>query len=83
MSLVNDILAINGVASMHRGQFGEIALLFPGSRVPGIRCSNEGVEVHVVAKRTAGDLHKLADAIRTQASSHTDAPVDVYIGDIE
>lgn len=83
LSLVEDVLAVPGVSSMHRGQFGEIALLFPGQRVPGIRCSDERVEVHVVAKRTAGDLHALADAIRARTTDHTAAPVDVFIGDIE
>lgn len=83
MSLVGDILSIPGVASMHRGQFGEVALLFPGERVPGIRCSDGRVSVHVVAKRDAGDLHALADAIRTRTTAHTDAPIDVHIGDIE
>lgn len=83
MNLVNDILAVPGVASMHRGQFGEIALLFPGQRVPGIRCSDERVEVHVVAKQDAGNLHALADAIRSRAQTHTAATIDVHIGDIE
>lgn len=79
MKLVEQVLSVPGVSSMHRGEFGEIALLFPGQRVPGVRCTDQGVEVHVVAKRDAGNLHDLGSGIRARAS----IPVQVIIGDIE
>lgn len=78
-TLVQRVLNVPGVASMHRGKFGEIALLFPGERVPGVRCTDNGIEVHVVAKRSAGNLYDLGRSIR----AHVDRPVDVYIEDIE
>lgn len=76
------VCSCDGVAHLHSGQFGEIALLYPGLRVPGLRLVAGRLEVHVVVKLTAGDLHQLATTIRQAVSELVDLPIDVTIGDV-
>ena len=49
-------LAVSGVAGLHAGRFGEVAILLPGERIEGLRNSRRsvehgaelGLEIHVV-----------------------------------
>lgn len=82
-ALVEQILSIPGIAAMHDGQFGEVALLYPGARVPGLRHAGDGLEVHVVVKHGAGDLVQLADVVRSVSHAATKLGTDVVIGDME
>ena len=37
-------LAVSGVAGLHAGRFGEVAILLPGERIEGLRNSRRSVE---------------------------------------
>ena len=87
-TLAAGLCGLPGVAGLHPGRFGEVALLYPRHRVPGIRLAGDRVEVHLVADLSAGrPLAELADAARdltTAALTATSAaglPVDVHVAD--
>lgn len=41
------VLAVEGVAGLHAGMFGEVGTYLPGRRVPGVRIADDVTEVHV------------------------------------
>ena len=80
------VLALPGVAGLSSGEFSEVALLYPGARVRGLRLSGSEVvprlEVHVVADlRAAGNLYELSERVRATAAAHVRFPVDVIVAD--
>ena len=85
--LAQTIRSVTGVAELSSGRFGEVALLFPGQRVSGIRRLQLGddsaIEVHIIA-RYGHDLEQLAGDIR--AAVRAEAPainrVDIVVADI-
>lgn len=87
-TLAADLCRLPGVADLHPGQFGEVALLYPRHRVAGLRLAGDRVEVHLVVDLSARrPLTELADAARdlTTASLTATAaaglPVDVHLAD--
>ena len=36
-AIADQVLAVDGVSGMHSGNVGEVAMLFPGARVAGLR----------------------------------------------
>lgn len=84
-ALVQRITAIPGVADMHSGRFGEVALYYPRTRVRGLKQStgeNPRFEVHIVADLSAQpQLYDLAEEVRTVAAQAQPLPVDVTIAD--
>ena len=89
--LVREICDLDGVAGLYGGQFGEVAILFPGARVRGLHVlvpkdENEvpHLEVFVIVDGDSQpNLEELASTIRETAARYTDAPVDVTISDVE
>lgn len=85
-SLAEDIAArtcaVPGIFGMCTGDFGEIALLFPGGKVPGIRASDSRLEINVVVKRSSGELEQVAAQIRHEVGQLWPGPVDVVIADV-
>lgn len=80
------VRAVSGVADLHAGRFGEVALLFPRARVHGLRTGPDGgLEVHVVvdldAVGTGTDLHTLSARIRKTVGAVVDLPTDVVLAD--
>lgn len=75
------VTAVPGVVSLYRGSFGEIATYLPGRKVPGIRRSHDGTEVHVVVAQGA-DLRSVAAAVHRAAAPVADGPVHVFIDDL-
>lgn len=77
--------SIPGIGSLHSGAFGEIALLYPGQRVSGLRFADGRLEVHVVLDLvtlgTSASIYALADAVRAAVNPHTVLPVDVIVAD--
>lgn len=83
-AIVSEVTSIHGVGDMHSGQFGEVALLYPGTRVQGLRVNDSRLEVRLVCDYAAGeDLHRVAEKVRSVASRHVDLPVDVIFGDAQ
>jgi hypothetical protein len=75
--------ACPSVARMSAGDLGEVATYLPGRRVEGVRISDDGVEVHVVARWDVS-LPAAADEIREALKRVVgDLPVSVFIDDVE
>ncbi|MEJ5928017.1 hypothetical protein WG915_05210 [Corynebacterium sp. H128] len=83
LELLSIVRSIPGVHDMHPGLFGEVALLYPGERVPGVRVTDHCLEIHVVATRDAGDLRMLGNVIVAATQPLSNLPVHVTIGDID
>ncbi|OFK60539.1 MULTISPECIES: hypothetical protein [unclassified Corynebacterium] len=69
-SIAAAVTDLRGVAKLSPGRFGEVALLFPGERVHGIRRPNPQddthLELHIVVDVSAGvPLAELGDVTRT------------------
>lgn len=82
------VVALDGVADLSSGSFGEVSVLYPGQRVTGIRKpsprEDTAIEVHAIVDVSAGKvLQVLADDIRRAA--HAACPelarVDVVFAD--
>ena len=88
-ALRDEILSLPGVAGMHGGQFGEVAMLYPGARVRGLhlltprgRPDETRMEIHLIADLSQlPDLGKLADEVRAVAGRFVSEPVDVFFSD--
>lgn len=88
--LVDAITGIDGVAALNGGRYGEVAMLFPGTRVRGIHVTtprdnsqSQRLEVNVVADgEKLPNLDKLATAVREVAQGYVSIPVDVHIVDV-
>ena len=70
-----------GVTGLHAGVFGEVATYLPGSRVSGVRMSDDSGEVHIVVDINH-DLRAVADEVVTVASQVAGVPVSVVVEDI-
>ncbi|MHA6799116.1 hypothetical protein [Bounagaea algeriensis] len=76
------------VAAAHSGRFGDIAAYLPGRRVPGVRISDERVEIGVTARWSrrlpalVAELRAAVLDLLTRADSAVRA-VDVTVADIE
>jgi hypothetical protein len=76
------VRAVPGVNDLHGGVQGEIAVLLPGRRVPGLRLGDTACEVHVAVDWDA-DIPRTADAIRSAvAPLGGGRPVVVTVEDV-
>jgi hypothetical protein len=62
------VRAVPGVSDLHGGVQGEIAVLLPGRRVPGLRLGDTAYEIHV-AVRWGADIRRTAAAVRTAVAA--------------
>lgn len=75
------VLAVDGVASLHGGVFGEIGTYLPGRRVAGIAIRDDMTEIHIAVTPTAV-VRDTADAVRRAVRAVVDAPVNVVVEDV-
>lgn len=75
------VSAVEGVAGLHAGMFGEVATYLPGRRVSGIRIGTDRVDVHV-SLALGMPVRPTATAIQRAVGELTDLPVDVTIEDL-
>lgn len=84
------VTTVPGVAELTSGAYGEIALLYPGERVAGMRLERgladaDRLEIHVIVDLSVlglgTDLHAFSRRIRSVASAHTELPVTVVLAD--
>ena len=71
-TLAAQIEAVDGVAALYPGKFGEITLLYPQVRVPGIRFSQDekAVTIYLVADVSVDTpLPHAADEVREIAAT--------------
>jgi uncharacterized alkaline shock family protein YloU len=73
--------AVDGVADLHGGMFGEAATYLPGRRVAGIRHDEHGTEVHVVLLFGYPVRHT-AEAVRDAVAPLVTGPVHVTVEDV-
>ncbi|SCX27639.1 hypothetical protein SAMN02799620_04371 [Mycolicibacterium fluoranthenivorans] len=79
--IASAVIAIDGVAGLHAGMFGEVASYLPGRRVAGIRLGPDRVDVHVSLALDA-PVRPTATAIQRAVAAITDLPVDVTVEDL-
>lgn len=80
------VVGVEGIIGLSSGFFGEVALLFAGDRVPGLRIHTEdGVErlsIHLIADASSQvPLTDRADAVRQIAGGFVEFPIDVVFDD--
>ena len=75
------VTAVDGVADLHGGMFGEAATYLPGRRVPGIRLAEDGTEVHV-SLLFGYPLRSTAEAVRDAVAPLVTGPVHVTVEDV-
>lgn len=75
------VRSVDGVADLHGGTFGETATYLPGRRVPGVRMTPDGTEVHV-ALLLGAPIRETAQAVRRAVAAQVPGPVDVTVEDV-
>jgi hypothetical protein len=79
------VTAVPGVAGLSPGSGVEVATLFAGGKVVGLRLSGEQVEVHIIADQVP--LQPVADAAalaarRVLLAAGDERPVHVVVEDV-
>jgi len=85
-AVADAVTSVPGVARLSPGTGVEVATLFAGGKVVGLRLSGTAVAVHIVAD--AGPLQAIADeaaaaARRVLMAAGDSRPVNVVIEDVE
>jgi len=75
------VTAVEGVAGLHAGMFGEVATYLPGRRVSGVRIAADRVDVHV-SLVLGVPVRPTATAIQRAVAELIELPVDVTIEDL-
>ncbi|MDK8305519.1 hypothetical protein QP866_02085 [Corynebacterium imitans] len=82
-------LGVPGVADLHRGRVGEVALLLPNARIDGLRQAyrdgERGIEIHIVFDTASRrDIQSVAADVRSAVLGASDLPfVDVVVADAQ
>lgn len=79
--VAEQVTAVDGVAGLHAGTFGEAATYLPGRKVAGIRISDQGTEVHVTLL-FGNPVRDTAEAIRAVVAGIAPGPVHVIVEDV-
>lgn len=76
------VRAIPGVADLHSGMFGEVGTYLPGRRVPGIRLTDDTVQIHLSAL-VGSPIRDVAAAVRRAVTAeYPGLAVDVTVEDV-
>jgi uncharacterized alkaline shock family protein YloU len=75
------VMSVPGVARLHAGMFGEVGTYLPGRRVPGVRITDDGTEVHVVLIFGI-PVRETAERIRDAVAAVVEGRVDVTVEDV-
>lgn len=82
-AVVERVAACPSVARISPGPAGEVATYLPGRRVPGVRMSDDTIEIHVVARWGVRVPDVAADVRAAIASIAAGCSVDVHVDDVE
>lgn len=75
------VLAVDGVAGLHGGSFGEAATYLPGRRITGVRTGTDGTDVHV-SVYFGTPVRETALLVQRAVSRVATGPVHVTIEDV-
>ena len=75
--------ACRSVAGLSAGPVGEVATYLPGRRVPGVRLSDDRIEVHVIGRWGIRVADLAAEVRAAIAPIAPGVPVDVHVDDLE
>ncbi|GAB3701150.1 hypothetical protein [Corynebacterium nasicanis] len=76
------VRAVPGVADLHAGRYGEVAMLYPRQRVSGLRRTAQALEVYVVVDLAAPrPLADIDAEVRAVIAPLIDAPVTLCFAD--
>jgi hypothetical protein len=75
------VRAVPGVADLHPGMFGEVGTYLAGRRVPGVRLSDTGTDVHVTVYFDTA-VRDVAAQIRRAVAVTVPGPVNVTVEDV-
>lgn len=75
------VRSVPDVHDLHGGAFGEVGTYLPGRRVPGVRITEHGCELHIVT-RGASPLAATVELVRDAVRPLVSGPVDVTVEDI-
>lgn len=80
------VLAVDGVAGLATGGPVEVATLYAGGKIPGVRLGDELVEVHVRVEAVpmmplAERIHAAVRGVLEQAGA--EQPVEVVVDDVD
>ena len=74
--------AVAGVTGLHTGMFGEVASYLPGRSVPGVRITDDRIDVHICVAVGAAIRGTAADVRSAIAAEFPGIPVDVTVEDV-
>lgn len=80
--VVRTVESAAGVVRLHPGPLGEVATHFPGRRVPGVRFSDDSLEVHVVVA-LGSRVHVVAATLADELVARIGLRTHVRVEDIE
>lgn len=80
------IRAVPGVADLHAGRYGEVALLYPRHRVNGLRRSSSALEVHLVVdldhpRPLAEIAAEVRNVVEQAGGQPMDTAIDIHFAD--
>ena len=75
------VTAVDGVAELHGGMFGEAATYLPGRRVAGVRLDGDDTEVHV-SILFGFPVRRVAEAVRDAVAPLVPGAVHVMVEDV-
>ena len=82
-ALADAARACPSVVDVTGGALDEVATHLPGRRVPGVRITDDAVEIHVVASMAAESLPTVGEEVRARLRPlAAGRRVDVYIDDV-
>jgi len=75
------VRSVPDVHDLHGGTFGEVGTYLPGRRVPGVRITDHGCELHIVT-RGASPLTATVELVRDAVRPLVTGPIDVTVEDV-
>jgi hypothetical protein len=80
--VVELVTKIPGVFGMHGGTAGQVATFLPGRRIPGVRVSAAGNQVHITLDGSS-QVSDVVPLIHDVLATVITGPLDVFIEDID
>ena len=79
--LAQAAMQVEGVAELHRGEFGEVATYLPGEQIAGVRLGESVGEIHLVTDLRR-NVWTVAEEVRAAAEQIAGMPIIVTVEDV-